>query len=87
MVWTRDFGDANAHNRRSMKFVAGPGPAATCKTNPNGRYLNGAGDGNGDLQERILLNLCEAMGVTNFTGFGDPNLKGAGKTPIPAIRA
>ena len=31
--------------------------------------------------------MLDALGITNFTGFGDPNLKGAGKTPIPAIRA
>jgi hypothetical protein len=29
--------------------------------------------------------MCDALGVSDFTGFGDPNLKGAGKTPIPAL--
>jgi hypothetical protein len=87
LAWCRDMGDAPAHNRRSMKFVLSGGAGGYLKTNPNGRYLSSAGDGNGDLHERLLLNMCEAMGVTNFTGFGDPNLKGAGKSPIPAIRA
>jgi hypothetical protein len=31
--------------------------------------------------------MCDALGITSFNGFGDPNLKGAGKTPIPALRA
>jgi hypothetical protein len=87
LVWCRDMGDAPAHNRRSMKFVLTGKAGGYLRTSSGGRYLNGAGDGNGDLHERLLLNMCEAMGVTNFTGFGDPALKGAGKSPIPAIRA
>jgi hypothetical protein len=87
LVWCRDMGDAPAHNRRSMKYVVTGGAGGYLRKNANGRYLNGAGDGNGDLMERLLLNMCEALGVTNFAGFGDPNLKGAGKTPIPALRA
>jgi hypothetical protein len=87
LVWCRDMGDAPAHNRRSMKFVVTGGAGGYLKTNPNGRYLNGAGDGAGDLHERLLLNMCDALGITNFAGFGDPNLKGAGKSPIPALRA
>jgi len=86
LVWCRDMGDAPAHNRRSMKFVLTGKAGGYLRTSGSGRYLNGAGDGNGDLHERLLLNMCEALGITNFTGFGDPNLKGAGKTPIPAIR-
>jgi hypothetical protein len=84
LVWCRDMGDAPAHNRRSMKFVLTGKAGGYLRA--GGRYLNGAGDGNGDLHERLLLNMCEALGITNFAGFGDPNLKGAGKTPIPAIR-
>jgi hypothetical protein len=34
----------------------------------------------------VLLNLAEAMGVANYTGFGDPNL-GSNKTPLPGIAA
>jgi hypothetical protein len=87
LVWCRDMGDAPAHNRRSMKFVVTGKAGGYLKTHPNGRYLNGAGDGSGDLHERLLLNMCDALGITNFSGFGDPNLKGAGKSPIPALRA
>jgi hypothetical protein len=87
LVWCRDMADAPAHNRRSMKYVVTGGAGGYLKTNPAGRYLSGAGDGNGDLMERLLLNMCEALGVTNYSGFGDANLKGAGKTPIPGLRA
>jgi hypothetical protein len=86
LVWCRDMADAPAHNRRSMKYVLSGGAGGYLRTSPEGRYLGGAGDGNGDLMERLLLNMCEALGVTSFAGFGDPNLKGAGKTPIPALR-
>jgi hypothetical protein len=87
LVWCRDMADAPAHNRRSMKYVVTGGAGGYLRTNPAGRYLAGAGDGNGDLMERLFLNMCDALGITNFSGFGDPNLKGAGKTPIPALRA
>jgi hypothetical protein len=85
LVWCRDMADAPAHNRRSMKYVVTGRAGGYLRTHPGGRYLNGAGDGNGDLMERLLLNMCDALGVSDFTGFGDPNLKGAGKTPIPAL--
>jgi hypothetical protein len=87
LVWCRDMGDAPAHNRRSMKFVLSGRAGGYLRTSPSGRYLRGAGDGNGDLHERLLLNMLDALGITNFAGFGDPNLKGAGKSPIPGIRA
>lgn len=86
VVWTRDFGDANAHNSRNMKFVLAQGPGGYLKTNPNGRYVRGVSGNN--RQERILLNLAEAMGVTDYTTFGDqgadfkPN-----KIPLSELRA
>jgi hypothetical protein len=86
VVWTRDFGEANAHGSYNMKFVLAQGSGGYLKTNPGGRYIHGVG-GN-KRQERILLNLIEAMGVTNFDGFGDigadfkPN-----KTPLSELRA
>lgn len=85
LVWCRDMADAPAHNRRSMKYVLTGKAGGYLRA--GGRYLNGAGDGNGDLMERLFLNMLEALGITNFNGFGDTNLKGAGKTPIPGIRA
>jgi hypothetical protein len=85
MVWTRDFGEANAHGSYNMKFLLAQGAGGYLKTNPNGRYLRATGN---KRQERILLNLAEAMGVTDFTGFGDigadfkPN-----KTPLSELHA
>jgi hypothetical protein len=85
MIWTRDFGDADAHNSSSMKFVLAQGQGGYLKTAPTGRYIKGV-SGN-KRQERILLNLAEAMGVTTFDGFGDigadfkPN-----KTPLSELR-
>jgi hypothetical protein len=87
LVWCRDMADAPAHNRRSMKYVVTGGAGGYLKFNPSGRYLNGAGDGNGDLMERLLLNMLDALGITNYAGFGDPNLKGAGKSPLSSLRA
>jgi hypothetical protein len=86
MIWTRDFGDADSHDSHNMKFVLAQGTGGYLKTNPNGRYIHKVAGSN--RQERILLNLAEAMGVTNWDTFGDigadfkPN-----KTPLPELRA
>jgi hypothetical protein len=40
-----------------------------------------------DGHERVLLNLCEAMGITNFSSFGDPNVAAANKKPLDGIAA
>jgi hypothetical protein len=69
VVWTRDFGEANAHGSYNMKFVLAQGQGGYLKTNPNGRYVKGV-SGN-KRQERILLNMAEAMGVTDYSTFGD----------------
>jgi hypothetical protein len=85
VVWTRDFGDANAHNSRNMKFVLAQGKGGYLKTNPTGRYLKVTTN---NRQERILLNLAEAMGLQDFTGFGDQSVEfRPSKTPLPELRA
>jgi hypothetical protein len=85
VIWTRDFGDADGHDSESMKFVLAQGDKGTyLKRNPKGRYIKIGGN---KRQERVLLNLAEFMGVTNFDGFGDigaafkPN-----KTPLSELR-
>jgi hypothetical protein len=45
-----------------------------------------AGQGTADRHERVLLSVCDAMGITDFKGFGDPTL-GALKSPLPGIAA
>ena len=86
VVWTRDFGEANAHGSYNMKFLLAQGNGGYLKTNPMGRYLRGV-SGN-KRQERVLLNLIEAMGVNTWDTFGDvgadfkPN-----KVPLSELRA
>jgi hypothetical protein len=87
VAWCRDMGDSVSHNMQNMRFVLAGGAGGYLKTSANGRYLKGAGDSSAARHERVLLNLCEAMGVTSFSGFGDKALTGADKTPLAALRA
>jgi len=82
VAWCRDMGDAQNHDQKSMRFVLASGAGGYLKTAANGRYIK-----SGERHERILLNLCQAMGVTSFAGFGDPGLTGASKAPLPGIAA
>lgn len=80
VVWARDQGDGSAHNQESMRFVfAG---SSYLKKDPNGRYINFRG---GQRHERALLSICEAMGITDYKGFGDQQL--ANKTPLSELKA
>ncbi|MDF3070067.1 MAG: putative secreted protein [Polyangiaceae bacterium] len=80
VVWARDMGDGSAHNQESMRFVfAG---SKYLKKDPKGRYIHFRG---GQRHERALLSICEAMGVTDFKGFGDSGL--ANKTPLSELKA
>jgi len=78
VAWCRDMGDAVNHDQKSMRFVLASGNGGYLKTSAQGRYLKST-----ERHERILLNLCEAMGVTNYKGFGDPDLPS--KSPLPNI--
>jgi hypothetical protein len=80
LVWARDMGDADQHNQQSMRFVLASGNQGYLKLSANGRYIRST-----ERHERILLNICDAMGITSFAGFGDPKLTGAAKTPLPNI--
>jgi Protein of unknown function (DUF1552) len=80
LVWARDMGDAQNHNQQSMRFVLASGNGGYLKTAAGGRYVSSS-----ERHERILLNVCEAMGVTSYTGFGDPVLPT--KQPLPGISA
>ena len=82
LVWARDMGDAVEHNQKSMRFVLASGAGGYLKTAANGRYLKFT-----ERHERVLLNVCEAMGITGYSGFGDPGLAGTAKTPLPNIAA
>jgi hypothetical protein len=63
-----------------MRFVLASGTGGYLKTAAAGRYIKST-----DRHERILLNLIEAMGITTYTGFGDPMLPS--KSPLPNIAA
>ena len=81
VAWCRQMGDAVNHDMKSMRFVLASGNnGGYLKTSANGRYIK-----SGERHERILLNLCEAMGLTSYAGFGDPKL--ANKSPLPNIAA
>jgi hypothetical protein len=87
VAWCRDMGDALAHNQLSMKFVLASGTNGYLKTNPMGRYVKRGGVVGVDGHERVLLNLCEAMGITSYSSFGDPNTSAANKKPLDGIAA
>ena len=80
VVWARDMGDASAHNQQSMRFVLASGNGGYLKTAKGGRYIKSS-----ERHERILLNCCEALGVSDYSGFGDPNCPN--KSPLPDIAA
>ena len=84
VVWARDMGDAVNHDMKNMRFVLAGGAGGYLKQAAGGRYVKAAGTA--DVRhERVLLNVLEAMGVTDYTGFGDPGF--AGKSPLPGIAA
>lgn len=82
VVWARDMGDAVNHDMKNMRFVLAGGAGGYLKQAAGGRYVN-AGGGASNRHERVLLNVLEAMGVTDYTGFGDPGF--TGKAPLPGI--
>jgi len=80
IVWARDMGDAVSHNG-NMRFALTGGSAGYLRKSAGGIYV----DGGGQAHQRALLNCIEAMGITNFTGFGDEGVGGDGRTPLAAI--
>lgn len=87
IVWARDMGDAVNHNQKNMRFVFAGGTGGYLRTAPTGRYLHFAGNDPTDRHERALLNICDAIGVSTFAGFGDSKLTGANKTPLSGLIA
>jgi len=84
VVWARDMGDAVNHDMKDMRFVLAGGAGGYLKQAAGGRYVN-AGGGASNRHERVLLNVIEAMGITDYAGFGDPGF--SGKSPLPGIAA
>src|SRR6478735_1523725 len=67
ILWARDMGDAPMHTGDDMRFIFAGGAGGYLKNSDNGRYLLGAGE----PHQRALLSAAEAMGLSNFAGFGD----------------
>ncbi|AUX48963.1 hypothetical protein SOCE26_105080 [Sorangium cellulosum] len=80
VAWCRDMGDAPNHNQNEMKFVLASGDGGYLKTAPGGRFITSK-----ERHERVLLSMIDAMGITDFSGFGDPAL--GSKSPLPGIAA
>jgi hypothetical protein len=79
MVWARDMGDGVQHDGSNMRFVFSGGAGGYLKKSAGGRYINGGGA----FHQRALINALEAIGITNYSGFGDAT----GRTPLPGIGA
>jgi uncharacterized protein DUF1552 len=82
MIWARDMGDSVVHDGSNLRFVLSGGAGGYLGKAANGRFINGGGQ----PHQRLLLNVLEAMGVTNFAGFGN-EAAGAARTPLPNIGA
>lgn len=81
MIWTRGMGDAVVHNGADMRFVIAGGAGGYLDHAPGGRYVQG----NGEAHQRVLLNLCEAMGVSDFSGFGGDGAEFGAREPLASI--
>jgi hypothetical protein len=67
ICWARDMADGPNHTGDDMRFVFAGGAGGYLKKSPNGRYIQGGGQSH----QRALLNMAEAMGITNLGSFGD----------------
>lgn len=90
ILWTRDIGDGPTHMQYSMPYVLAGG-AGYLKTTPGGAYYAFGGDNAtqtvGKPHQRLLLNLCEFMGVSGATDFGTVNKLAAGdQMPLQELK-
>lgn len=81
MIWTRGMGDAIGHSGTDMRFVLAGGAGGYLDTTANGRYLQGGGQ----AHQRVLFNCCEAMGITDFTGFGSTDASAGAREPLSSV--
>jgi hypothetical protein len=79
VFWARDMGDGVLHSGDDMRFVFAGG-GNYLKFSPNGRYI----DGRGAPHQNALIAVCEAMGVTEYDGFGD---RSHPRTPLTGLTA
>ncbi|MEM6992544.1 MAG: DUF1552 domain-containing protein [Myxococcota bacterium] len=81
MIWTRGMGDAIGHSGTDMRFVLAGGAGGYLDQTANGRYVSAEGE----AHQRVLFNCCEAMGITDFTGFGSTEPDAGPREPIAAV--
>ncbi len=74
VVWSKEMGDSRLHTCKGVPFVIAGGAAGRWKT---GRYLQVGGATHG----KLLVSLCQAMGLENNT-FGNP---AGGTGPLPGL--
>jgi hypothetical protein len=79
IFWARDMGDAVLHTGDNMRYVFAGG-GNYLKFSANGRYI----DGKGAPHQNALISVCEAMGVTDYQGFGDQSHP---RTPLAGLTA
>jgi hypothetical protein len=80
ILWAREMGDAVNHAGGNMPFVVSGGAGGYLRS--GNAYLKG----NGGAHLRVLMNAAEAMGVRDMSGFGDPGLGGADRTPFDGLK-
>ena len=90
ILWTRDIGDGPSHMQYSMPYVLAGG-TGYLKTQKGGMYYNFGGDNAtrtvGKPHQRLLLNLCEFMGVTSAKDFGTVSKLASGdQAPLQDIK-
>jgi hypothetical protein len=90
ILWTRDIGDGPDHKQFSMPYVLA-GAKGYLKTQAGGVYRTYGGvdatNVTGAPHQRLLLNLCEWMGITTYTDFGDvAKLAPADQQPLADLK-
>ncbi len=83
ILWGRDLGDGPNHLQYAGPYVLS-GATGYLKRSPTGALYDYGGSNKnatvGTSHQRLLLNLAEFMGVTDYAGFGDFSKVGA---PVP----
>ena len=92
VVWLRDMGDGTNHSTYSTYMVLAGG-TDYLKTASTGSYLHMVGRHPamgasvvGPSHMRVLLNMAEFAGVSNFAGFGDFAKDPSQRAPLPNIK-
>jgi hypothetical protein len=76
VLWAKELADGRRHDGKSVPFILAGKAGGYLKT---GRYLNF----NGAPHQKLLVSVCQAMGLTNPT-FGDPS---HGTGPLDGLSA